>query len=188
MSINQPQPKKETYADYLTWPDEPRFEIIEGIPYMQVAPSRQHQRIVSQLMGEMYNFLKGKPCEVYTAPFDVRLSAAVDDEEYYVVQPDISIICDTDKLDEKGCKGAPDLIVEVLSPSTWKRDRIEKMNQYQRYGVREYLLIYPNEEIVEQYILDENNNYSTPIILSKEDIFQSATFKDLVISMNHIFS
>jgi Uma2 family endonuclease len=73
-----------------------------------------------------------------------------------VVQPDISVICDDTKLDDKGCKGAPDLIAEVLSPSTWRRDRIEKLNQYQKYGVKEYLMIYPNERIIEQYLLDEN--------------------------------
>ena len=188
MSINQPHPKKETYADYLTWPDEPRYEIINGIPYPQAAPSRQHQRIVSQLMGELYLFLKGRPCEVYTAPFDVRLSASEDEEEYHVIQPDISVICDKEKLDEKGCKGAPDLIVEVLSPSTWQRDRIEKMNQYQKHGVREYLLIYPNEKIVEQYNLCENGKYETPQIYNETDVFHSTIFPEFQLNMTDILT
>jgi Uma2 family endonuclease len=188
MSINQPHHRKETYADYLTWPDEPRYEIIEGIPYLLAAPSRQHQRIVTQLMGELYTFLKGKSCEVYTAPFDVRLSSSEDNEEYQVIQSDISVICDTGKLDDKGCKGAPDLIVEVLSPSTWKRDRIEKMNQYQKYGVSEYLLIYPNEKIVEQYIIDETGNYATPSIYNEKDVFHSHIFPDFTMEMNYVFS
>ncbi|PFM75223.1 hypothetical protein COJ46_21975 [Bacillus sp. AFS077874] len=92
--INPPHFKKVTYADYLTWPDEPRYEVIDGIPYKQAAPSRQHQRIVTQLTGELCTFLKGKTCEVYSAPFDVRLSATKDEEEYLVVQPDISVVCD----------------------------------------------------------------------------------------------
>lgn len=187
MSINPPHPKKVTYADYLTWPDEPHYEIINGTPYLQAATSRQHQRIVSQLMGELYQFLKGKPCEVYTAPFDVRLSASKDEEEYQVVQPDISVICDKERLDDKGCKGAPDLIVEVLSPSTWQRDRIEKMNLYQKHGVKEYLLIYPNEKIVEQYNHDENGKYKAPKIYSEEDVFHSTIFTDLQLSMAEIF-
>lgn len=188
MSINQPHPKKATYAEYVTWPDEPRYEIIDGIPYMQAAPSRQHQRIVTQLTGELYTFLKGKTCEVYTAPFDVRLSATEDEEEYQVVQPDISVICDEKKLDDKGCKGAPDFIVEVLSPSTWQRDRIEKLNQYQKHGVKEYLLIYPNEKIVEQYILGENGMYETPSIYNEEDVFRSRILSEFEIPMSDIFS
>jgi Uma2 family endonuclease len=105
MSKNRPPEKKVSYAEYLTWPDEPRFEIINGIPYMQAAPSRQHQRIVSQLVGVWYLFLKGKKCEVYTAPFDVRLAAVGDEEEYQVVLPDISVICDDTNLDDKDAKG-----------------------------------------------------------------------------------
>jgi Uma2 family endonuclease len=92
--------KKVTYADYVTWPEQPRYEIIDGIPYMQAAPSRLHRLIVTQLTGELYAFFKGKACEVYTAPFDVRLSAAEDEQEYHVVQPDISVVCDKEKLDD----------------------------------------------------------------------------------------
>lgn len=184
LSINQPHPKKVTYAEYLKWPEEPRYEIIDGIPYLQAAPSRQHQRIVTQITGELYTFLKRKSCEVYAAPFDVRLSATEDEEEYQVVQPDISVVCDERKLDDKGCKGAPDLIVEVLSPSTWRRDRIEKLNQYQRHGVKEYLLIYPNEKIMEQYILDENGMYGTPNIYNDNDVFRAHIFPEFVISIS----
>jgi Uma2 family endonuclease len=188
MSMNQPHQKKVSYAEYLTCADEPRYEIIDGIPFLQAAPSRQHQRIISQLMGELYLFLKGKNCEVYTAPFDVRLSASVDDEEYQVVQPDISVICDKTKLDEKGCKGAPDLIAEVLSPSTWRRDRIEKLNQYQKYGVREYLMIYPNEKIVEQYLLEENGKYGLPNIFKEDEPYNSIIFPEFTIKMNTLFT
>lgn len=169
------------------WPDDVSCEIIEGIPYMKAAPSRQHQRIVTKLTGEFYTFFKEKYCEVYTAPFDVRMSASKDDEEYQVVQPDISIICDQRKLDDRGCKGAPDFIVEVLSPSTWQRDRMEKMNLYEKHGVREYLLIYPNEKIVEQYILGQNNRYGVPAIFSEEHTFISAIFPELEVKLREIF-
>jgi Uma2 family endonuclease len=188
MSINQPHSKKVSYNEYLTWPDEPRYEIIDGIPFMQAAPSRQHQQIVTNFTGELYSFLKGKPCEVYTSPFDVRLSAQKDDDEFQVVQPDISVVCDPKKLDDKGCKGAPDLIVEVLSPSTWQRDRIEKLNWYQRFGVKEYLLIYPNEKIIEQYLINENGVYGVPNIFKTEDIFTSYIFPDFKLNLSNILS
>jgi Uma2 family endonuclease len=139
---------------------------------MQAAPSRQHQRIVSQLVGEWYLFLKGEKCEVYTAPFDVRLAAVGDEEEYKLVQPDISVICDVKKLDDKGCKGAPDLIAEFLSPSTWRRDRIEKLNQYQKNGVREYLM----RELL--------NN----IFLMKIQSMVHLIFSRKKMCINHIFS
>lgn len=185
MSIDQPHFKKVTYADYLTWPDEPRYEIIDGLPYLQAAPSRLHQRIVTQLTGELYSFVKRKTCEVYASPFDVRLSAVDNEKEYQVVQPDISVICDNEKLDDKGCKGAPDLIVEVLSASTWQRDRIEKLNLYQRFGVAEYLLIYPNERILEQYILEEGR-YASPLIYKEKDEFRSHIFPECAIALSDI--
>ncbi|WML24876.1 Uma2 family endonuclease [Neobacillus sp. OS1-33] len=188
MSINQPQSKKVSYADYLTWPDEPRYEIIDGIPYLLAAPSRQHQDIVMNFAGEMYSFLKGSTCRVYTAPFDVRLSATVDNEEYQVVQPDISVVCEAGKLDEKGCKGAPDLIVEVLSPSTWQRDRIEKMNQYQKHNVKEYVIIYPNEKVLEQYVLDEHGKYQIPYIYKEGDVFNSHMFPEFTLKTSDLFS
>ncbi len=118
----------------------------------------------------------------------MRLSAAEDEQEYQVVQPDISVIWDVRKLDDRGCKGAPDLIVEVLSPATWQRDRIEKLNQYQKHGVREFLLIYPNERMLEQYILGENGMYSTPYIYNEESTFRSDLFPELKLALNVIFS
>lgn len=187
MNMNQPPARKVSYKEYLTWLDEPRYEIINGIPIMHAAPSRQHQQIITRLVGELYAIFKGENCEVYKAPFDVRLSAAEDDQEYQVVQPDISIVCDQTKLDDKGCKGAPDLIIEVLSPSSWQKDRIEKMNLYQKHGVKEYLLLYPNEKIMEQYIL-EQNKYQKPIILNENDNLTSAIFQTQPISLSKPFT
>ncbi|MGG5251979.1 Uma2 family endonuclease [Neobacillus sp. SM06] len=189
MSLNQPHSKKVSYQEYLSWPEEPRYEIINGIPFLHAAPVRQHQQILTRLLVALHAIFKERNCEVYPAPFDVRLSAAAkDEEEFQVVQPDISVICDNKKLDERGCKGAPELIVEVLSPSTWKRDRIEKLNLYQKYGVNEYVLIYPNEKIVEQYQLNENGQYELPVIFNENDYFTSAIFPESVkISLDTIF-
>ncbi len=115
------------------------------------------------------------------------MSAEEDEHEFVVVQPDISVVCDDKKLDDNGCKGAPDLIVEVLSPSTWQRDRIEKLNQYQKHGVKEYLLIYPNEKILEQYVLEKNNFYGPPNIYSIEDVFCSHVLPEIEIPLNTLF-
>lgn len=149
--------ERYTYADYCTWDDSERWELIEGVPYaMSPAPSPKHQEISSNLHNQLYNFLKGKPCRVYPAPFDVRLNA--DDEDDTVVQPDLVVICNRSKIDEKGCKGAPDLIVEILSPSTARRDRMVKLHQYQRAGVREYWIVDPDTKTVQVCIL-ENGRY-----------------------------
>ncbi|MGZ4106887.1 MAG: Uma2 family endonuclease, partial [Tumebacillaceae bacterium] len=120
------QKAPSNYAEYLAWDDDERWEMVHGVPYnMTPAPSTEHQNVISNLHGEFYTFLKGKECKSFVAPFDVRLFAEdkSDEEIINFVQPDISIICDKNKLDHKGCLGAPDLVIEVLSPSTAKKDR-----------------------------------------------------------------
>ena len=117
--------ERYTYADYLSWPDGERWEIIAGEPYsMSPAPSRQHQQILGALFAKFYYYLEDKACRVYPAPFDVRLFQENDkhDEIDTVVQPDIVVVCDDKKLDDKGCQGAPDLIIEIISQSTAKKD------------------------------------------------------------------
>lgn len=152
-----PRDKKYTYADYLTWDDDNRYELIDGEVYMMApAPARIHQEVSVSLSGQLYNYLKGKKCKVYAAPFDVRLNA--DSEDNIVVQPDISVICDPNKLDDQGCKGAPDMIVEILSPSTAGRDQVLKFNKYLEAGVREYWMIYPESRTVQVY-LQKNGEY-----------------------------
>lgn len=144
-----PLPKEERYtlADMLAWETEKRYELIDGIPYlMSPGPSRRHQRIGREIYRQISTYLLGKTYEVYIAPFDVRLfeqSGEGPESVDTVVRPDISVICDTEKLDETGCKGAPDLVIEVLSPSTHNRDRLTKFNLYQRAGVREYWIVDP---------------------------------------------
>ena len=130
-----------TLADALTWDEQDRIELIDGAPVMMAPPSRAHQRISMELSRQLANYLEGKRCQVYPAPFAVRLFEQAGDRPQDVdtlVEPDISVVCDRNKLDDMGCKGAPDLIVEILSPSTQRHDRLVKYNLYQRAGVREY--------------------------------------------------
>ena len=142
--------EKYTYGDYLTWCDEERWELIDGVPYnMTPAPSRAHQGISVELARQMANYLVGKTCRIYTAPFDVRLPKGEEKDERIktVVQPDLLVVCDESKLDDRGCKGAPDLIVEILSPHTAVKDMKTKRDLYERVGVEEYWLIDPNYKV-----------------------------------------
>jgi len=133
--------KKFNYADYLNWADDERWEIIEGVPYnMSPAPAREHQRVSAIIFVKIYNFLSGKECEVYFAPFDVRLAETkneADEEIETVVQPDIVVICDQNKLDKRGCLGSPDIMVEILSPATSYKDQTEKLLLYEKHGVKD---------------------------------------------------
>lgn len=143
-----------TYADYLTWPDEQRCEIIDGMVYdMSPAPNTAHQELLSELFYKIKEFLKDSPCKVFVAPFDVRLAEAGETSRSCsnVVQPDLSVICDLEKLDEKGCVGAPDWVIEILSPSTSSKDQVKKRYLYEKHGVREFWLIHPTERTATLY-------------------------------------
>jgi len=155
--------KRYTFADYLTWVDDKRRELIDGVVNMMTpAPSRIHQRMIVDLIRQFSNYLYQKKCEVYVAPFDVRFPSKKgensDDKIYTVVQPDICIICDESKLDDKGCIGAPDLIVEILSLSTVKKDIEDKYKLYEENGVKEYWIVQPNDETLTVFML-ENGKY-----------------------------
>ncbi|MDP2809608.1 MAG: Uma2 family endonuclease [Rhodocyclaceae bacterium] len=156
-----------TYADYLRWPEDVRYELIDGIAHamMAPAPSRRHQEIVLDLARHIAEALEGSPCRPYIAPFDVRLPRGDEADEAVdtVVQPDISVICDRAKLDERGCRGAPDWIIEVLSPATAGHDQIVKRAIYERAGVREFWLLHPVDRIVTIYLL-ENGAYGRPAV------------------------
>lgn len=143
-----------TYADYSRWPAGERWELIDGIAYaMGPAPVRLHQKVLGNLFRQAADALEGKPCEVYIAPFDVRLPKRKENDEAVdtVVQPDLSVICDPAKLDDKGCRGAPDWIVEVLSPATASHDHLAKRALYERVGVREFWLVHPVDRIATLY-------------------------------------
>jgi len=190
-SINQLDMKATySYADYLTWRFDEYVELIKGkIFKMSPAPLNYHQRVSSNIHSEIGFYLKKKKCKVFSAPFDVRLLKEIkeDKDVFTVVQPDICIICDSDKLDPKGrgCIGAPDLIIEILSKSTSKKDYNDKYNLYEEAGVREYWIVSPSEKFVSVYDLindkyELRNHYeegSVPVVIFEnfeiavEDIF-----------------
>jgi Uma2 family endonuclease len=147
-----------TYADYLSWDGPRRYELIDGEAYMMAPPSRPHQEISMALSTMINNYLEGKPCKVYAAPFGVRLNPAEDQSDDTVVEPDIVVVCDPSKLDDRGCNGAPDLIIEILSPSSSRHDRIIKFRKYLEAGVREYWIADPEEKSLIVYVL-KNGGY-----------------------------
>jgi Uma2 family endonuclease len=166
-----------TYADYLTWPENESWEIIEGIPFdMSPAPTPYHQEILGNLFLEINKIPKDKreKCKIYIAPFDVRLPEGnqKDEEIQTVVQPDISVICDPGKVDDKGCKGAPDFITEITSPATAKKDMKYKLLLYEKHGVPEYWVVHPEENLVMVYKLDEQRKYGRAEVFAKEDVIE----------------
>jgi len=184
------QDEKYNYGDYITWNDSEYWELIDGIPYNMAPPNRFHQEISGELFGIFHNYLKGKSCKVYAAPFGVRLPLA-DEEDKYIknaVLPDIVIVCDKKKLDDAGCRGAPDLIVEILSPSTNKMDSKEKFLLYEKTGVKEYWIIDPYHKIVSVYTLGKDNLYGRPDMYTEEDKIKVGIFSDLEIELNTVFA
>lgn len=179
-----------TYADYLKWRFDESVELIRGKLYrMSPAPRRAHQRAVSHLLVDISVFLGQKGCETYTAPFDVRLPVRNErkpNQLYTVVQPDICVICDPTKLDDAGCLGAPDWIIEVTSPATIKKDFNEKFNLYEQSGVREYWIVVPKEDFVHVYVLEEGK-YALVDVYETGDI-PSRIFPELTIAHGRIFT
>ncbi len=156
--------KKYSYADYLTWHFDEMVELIKGKIYrMSPAPNRFHQEVSANLHGLIWSYLRKNPCQAFSAPFDVRLPLPIEkqsnDKIDTVVQPDISVICDIDKLDNQGCNGAPDWIIEILSKATSKKDLNEKFDLYENAGVKEYWIVHPHEATILVYRLDENGKY-----------------------------
>ena len=151
--------KRYTYPDYYSWNDGQRWELIDGYAYLMApAPTRAHQSATGSLYLQLANFLKGKSCRVFVAPFDVRLNASANDNT--VVQPDLLVVCDKSKLDRKCCVGAPDFVIEILSPSTARLDRTTKFDQYKAAGVREYWIVDPDTRTVSAHVL-QNGEYMT---------------------------
>jgi Uma2 family endonuclease len=166
MSLALRDPHRHTYGEYCDWPEDQRYELIDGVAYaMAPAPSRQHQRLTFELAREIAGVLDGSGCEVNIAPFDVRLPQGdeADADIATVVQPDISVVCDPSKLDARGCRGAPDWLIEVLSPSTAAHDQVRKLALYERHGVKEYWLVHPVDRVVIIYRL-ENGVYGRPLV------------------------
>lgn len=179
--------KTYTYSDYLLWQLSERVELIKGfILKMSPAPSRKHQTISQNLNYKIYSYFENKNCSVYVAPFDVRLPVASAQKNSTVVQPDLCIICDQNKLDDKGCDGAPDLIIEILSPHNSKHDVDTKFNLYQESGVKEYWIVEPEERIVLIYTL-KDNKYIGLKPFSETETIKSPLFPEMKITVEAIF-
>ena len=180
-----------TYGDYLTWDDDERWELIDGVAYnMSPAPAAAHQRILGVLHFQLFSFLREKPCQLFFAPFDVRLPEAdeSDDQVETVVQPDLLIVCDKKKLDKAGCRGAPDLVVEILSPSTVQKDLKIKFDRYERAGVREYWVVDPAGKTVQIFALGPDGRYGRPRVYVDGDIAPVGIFPDLEINLTEVFA
>jgi len=185
-----PNEKQYSYADYLEWPEDERWEIIDGVPYMQAAPSPLHQFVLGELYRQFSNYLLDKTCKAYPAPFCVRLTKdknRKNEDIKKVVEPDITIICDKSKIDEKGCIGVPDMIIEVLSPSSVKMDRLIKLNAYEKAGVREYWIVEPENKLVSVYVLQNNGKYGRNEVFSDTDKIKVSIFQDLEINLSTVF-
>ncbi|MBK6621400.1 MAG: Uma2 family endonuclease [Saprospirales bacterium] len=179
-----------TYADYLLWRFSERVELIKGRLFkMSPAPSVQHQKMVTFFTARLFNFFEKKPCQVFTAPLDVRLPVGrKKGQDTTVVQPDLCVICDETKLDEKGCKGAPDLMVEILSPGNTQREMSDKFRVYEESGVREYWLVQPELRVVLIYVLDEKGIFIGLAPVTEEAPLRSHIFPELEIDLKEIFS
>jgi Uma2 family endonuclease len=182
-----------TYSDYLTWSWPEMVELIHGkIFKMSPAPSSMHQTISGKLFLKIGNFLDGKKCQLFAAPFDVRLPQSPnrnnDKEIITVVQPDLCVVCDPEKIDERGCIGAPDWIIEILSKHTSAKDLREKFQAYEDAGVKEYWVVHPQEQTVLVYLLNAKGKYEgmlTPYV--RTDHITAITLPELVINLEEVF-
>jgi len=177
--------KRFTYADYESWDDENRYELIDGIAYMMSAPTTAHQSILVELCLQLATWLKGKTCRVFVAPYDVCLNG-LGDEDDTVVQPDLLVVCDDSKIDKKRCNGAPDMVIEILSPSTLKHDLLTKQIKYQKAEVREYWIVDPDSESVKVHLL-ENGRYVIDTYEGNETI-PVHVLDGCVITLSDVFS
>jgi len=178
--------KTYTYADYKDWELAPgeRYELIYGVPYAMAAPNTYHQAILMELSRQIANYLVGKPCKVYPAPFDVRLFYEEDESDDTVVQPDISVVCDSEKRGHEGCRGAPDFAVEILSPSNTAIEMAEKLKLYEDAGVKEYWEVNPKNKTLRTHIFAEGETR----LYTVADTTKLAIFPDLAINLALVFA
>lgn len=187
--MSLPLENRYTLANALTWEEDERIELIYGNPVMMSPPVRAHQKASIELLAQLHDYLKGKKCEVYHAPFAVRPFERDGDSPEDVdtlIEPDITVVCDPSKLDDIGCKGAPDLIMEILSPSTQRHDKLTKFNLYQRAGVREYWIVDPASKSVQVFVL-EDGHYAAKDFGSSEDKLKVNILEDCVIDLSQVF-
>jgi Uma2 family endonuclease len=184
--------KRYTYADYLTWMDDMRREIYDGfVKLMTPAPNLKHQEISFNLTGIFRNYLLKNKCRGFAAPSDVRLPKnknKSDETIYTVLQPDLYVVCDLSKLDDRGCLGAPDLVIEITSPKTARRDLKDKYQIYEQHGVREYWIVNPSDENVLTFVLDANGKFQLAGLYAGDDKIPVHIFDgDLQIDLTEVF-
>ncbi len=179
-----------TFADVLAWDENERAEIIDGEVFLMAPPSSTHQEISMEIARQLANFLEGKQCKVYPAPFGVRLfekDGEAPEDVDTMVEPDISVVCDKSKIDQHGCKGAPDLVIEILSPSTRRHDRLVKLGLYQRAGVREYWIVDPEYKSVQVFTLDGGNSLQIHEDYGREDVARVNVLEGCFIDLGKVF-
>ncbi len=182
--------KTYSYADYLKWQFKERVELIKGhIFKMSPAPGWYHQEVSSTLHGCIWNYLQGKKCKIFSAPFDVRFprASSEDSEIYDIVQPDLSVICDINKLDERGCLGAPELIIEILSPGSTQRDLKDKYELYEFNKVKEYWVVEPKLGTLLIYTLDNDGKYQPSRLFTKGDLIKSSVLLEFELDLDRVF-
>ena len=181
--------KDYTYADYLLWTFEERLELIKGKLFRMSAPNSMHQRLSVRITGQFYVYLKGKPCEAFSAPYDVRLPRLSKDDKdiITVVQPDVSVICDPYKVDKRGCIGAPDIVVEILSPGNNKKELNFKYHVYEEECVQEYWVVVPQDKMFLQYIL-KYGKYQAARPFTIGDEVTTEILPGFVLSLDELFA
>jgi len=188
-NINQLDPINGlyTYAEYLLWKFEERVELLKGKLFKMSAPSINHQRVSRKLSTKIDNYLEGKRCEVFSAPFDVVLKNP-NGEDNTVLQPDLCVVCDPEKLaDGKRCYGAPDWVLEIVSPSNVEKELSKKMHIYEEAGVVEYWVLRPEEKELDIFVLQDNGYIGLKPRFAGE-VVSPQKFPDLQINLSEIFS
>lgn len=172
--------KKYTWNDYLTWPDEERWEVIDGVAYdMSPSPTPRHQIITGNFYRILGNKLEGKQCRPFIAPLDIYL------DDYNFVQPDVLVICDEKKIKDR-IYGAPDLVIEVLSQPTSLKDKREKRALYERFGVKEYVIVYPEDMFIERYSLHKGR-FKEPDIFGSNEVLNLSSLEGIEIRLWEVF-
>jgi len=193
-TLNLDMNKRYTYADYLTWMDDVRRELYDGfIKLMTPAPSMKHQEISFNLSGILRYYLKDKKCKGFSAPCDVRFLKSKQHKEdhqvFTVLQPDLFVVCDLSKIKNDSCLGAPDFIIEIVSAKNSKRDVKDKFKIYQEHGVREYWIVFPTDENVNVFVLDENRKFQLKGIYAEDDKIPVHIFNgDLEVDLTEVFT
>jgi Uma2 family endonuclease len=174
-----------TYADYLAWETDKRYELMDGVAYMMASPSVIHQGVSRELTLQFGSFLRGKPCRVFSAPLDVRLFPREDRIDDTVLQPDLLVVCDKTKLSKGSCDGAPDLVIEIVSPSNTVQELLRKFNYYLDAGVREYWVVNPDTQTVQVHVLENGHFVST--IYKKDAAIPVSILPELGIDLKSIW-